>query len=60
MPPAMGKGEALAQFTVDMTEEARSGGMDPIVGRDDEVRQLVDILMRRRQQSNPDRRSRRW
>ena len=51
-PPAMGKGEALAQFTVDMTEEARSGGMDPIVGRDDEVRQLVDILMRRRQ-NNP-------
>lgn len=51
-PPAMGKGEALAQFTVDMTEEARSGDMDPIVGRDDEVRQLVDILMRRRQ-NNP-------
>lgn len=51
-PPAMGKGEALAQFTVDMTEEARGGGMDPIVGRDDEVRQLVDILMRRRQ-NNP-------
>ena len=48
----MGKGEALAQFTVDMTEEARSGDMDPIVGRDDEVRQLVDILMRRRQ-NNP-------
>jgi type VI secretion system protein VasG len=51
-PPAMGKGEALAQFTVDMTEEARGGDMDPIVGRDDEVRQLVDILMRRRQ-NNP-------
>ncbi len=51
-PAQMGKGEALAQFTVDMTEQARSGEMDPIVGRDDEVRQLVDILMRRRQ-NNP-------
>ena len=36
-PPAMGKGEAWPT-TVHMTEEARSGGMDPIVGRDDEVR----------------------
>ncbi|NMW23207.1 type VI secretion system ATPase TssH, partial [Rhodanobacter denitrificans] len=48
----MGKQEALAQFTIDLTEQARSGKMDPIVGRDDEIRQLVDILMRRRQ-NNP-------
>jgi type VI secretion system protein VasG len=53
MPPAqMGKQEALQQFTVDLTEEARSGKMDPIVGRDEEIRQIVDILMRRRQ-NNP-------
>jgi type VI secretion system protein VasG len=53
MPPAqMGKQEALKRFTVDLTEQARSGKMDPIVGRDDEIRQLVDILMRRRQ-NNP-------
>ncbi|MDJ0807838.1 MAG: AAA family ATPase, partial [Gammaproteobacteria bacterium] len=53
MPPAqMGKQEALRQFTVDLTEEARSGQMDPIVGRDEEIRQIVDILMRRRQ-NNP-------
>ncbi|MEN8168299.1 MAG: type VI secretion system ATPase TssH [Pseudomonadota bacterium] len=53
MPPAqMGKQEALRQFTVDLTEEARSGKMDPIVGRDEEIRQIIDILMRRRQ-NNP-------
>ena len=51
-PAAMGKKEALAQFTVDLTAEARSGEMDPIVGRDLEIRQIVDILMRRRQ-NNP-------
>ena len=53
MPPAqMGKQEALHQFTVDLTEQARSGKMDPIVGRDEEIRQIIDILMRRRQ-NNP-------
>lgn len=51
-PAAMGKQEALKRFTTDLTEQARSGKMDPIVGRDDEIRQLVDILMRRRQ-NNP-------
>ena len=48
----MGKGEALAKFTTDLTEQARSGELDPIVGRDEEIRQIVDILMRRRQ-NNP-------
>jgi len=53
LPPAqMGKEEALKRFTVDMTEQARSGKLDPIVGRDEEIRQLIDILMRRRQ-NNP-------
>jgi type VI secretion system protein VasG len=51
-PTAMGKQEALKRFTVDMTEQARSGKLDPIVGRDGEIRQMVDILMRRRQ-NNP-------
>src|SRR5690606_9932642 len=51
-PAQMGKKEALARFTVDLTAEARSGRMDPIVGRDDEIRQIIDILMRRRQ-NNP-------
>ncbi|MCB1716408.1 MAG: type VI secretion system ATPase TssH [Candidatus Competibacteraceae bacterium] len=51
-PAQMGKQQALKQFTVDLTEEAHSGKMDPIAGRDEEIRQVVDILMRRRQ-NNP-------
>ncbi|MBP5469731.1 MAG: type VI secretion system ATPase TssH [Candidatus Riflebacteria bacterium] len=50
--PAMGKGEALRLYTVDMTEKAKSGKIDPIVGRDEEIRKIIDILMRRRQ-NNP-------
>ena len=53
IPPAeMGKQEALKRFTVDLTEKARKGEIDPIIGRDEEIRQCVDILMRRRQ-NNP-------
>src|SRR5258707_13519629 len=48
----MGKQEALAKFSVDLTEKARKGEIDPILGRDEEIRQIVDILMRRRQ-NNP-------
>ncbi len=51
-PAQMGKEEALKRFCKDLTEEARTGKIDPIVGRDDETRQVVDILMRRRQ-NNP-------
>jgi type VI secretion system protein VasG len=51
-PAQMGKQEALKQFTTDLTDQARSGKMDPIIGRDQEIRQVVDILMRRRQ-NNP-------
>lgn len=51
-PAAMGKQEALKKFCVDLTERAREGKMDPVTGRDEEVRQIVDILMRRRQ-NNP-------
>jgi type VI secretion system protein VasG len=53
LPPAeMGKQEALRRFTTDLSEKARKGEIDPIVGRDEEIRQCVDILMRRRQ-NNP-------
>lgn len=53
MPSAqLGKQEALAKFCTDMTEQARTGAIDEIVGRDAEIRQIVDILMRRRQ-NNP-------
>lgn len=48
----MGQEEALAQFCTDLTENAREGKIDPIVGRDEEIRQVVDVLMRRRQ-NNP-------
>ena len=51
-PAALGKQEALMRFSIDLTERARSGEMDPIVGRDEEIRQLIQILMRRRQ-NNP-------
>ena len=47
-----GGSTALGRFAVDMTAEAEAGRIDPIVGRDDEIRQIVDILMRRRQ-NNP-------
>ena len=43
---------ALDKYTVDMTELARQGGIDQIRGRDAEVRQIIDILLRRRQ-NNP-------
>lgn len=48
----VGEGEALAKFSIDLTEKARSGEIDKIVGRDAEIRQVVDILLRRRQ-NNP-------
>ena len=43
---------ALAKYSQDLTEKARTGGIDPVVCRDDEIRQIVDILLRRRQ-NNP-------
>ena len=45
-------GGALATYATDMTARAKEGNMDPIVGRDPEIRQIVNILMRRRQ-NNP-------
>ncbi|WP_299813818.1 type VI secretion system ATPase TssH [uncultured Roseibium sp.] len=51
--PGSGAGEdALSQFTVDFTARARAKEFDPIVGRDEEIRQVIDVLMRRRQ-NNP-------
>ncbi len=53
--PAMGapaKSPNLNQFTVNLTERARQGKIDPVLGRDFEVRQVIDILTRRRQ-NNP-------
>ena len=47
-----GKTKALDQFTEDLTAKARAGKIDPVLGRDFEIRQIVDILTRRRQ-NNP-------
>ena len=49
---AGGKSANLDQFTVDLTANARAGKIDPVLGRDFEIRQIVDILTRRRQ-NNP-------
>ncbi|AYD67282.1 type VI secretion system ATPase TssH [Achromobacter sp. B7] len=43
---------ALERFAVDLTAKARAGEIDPVSGRDEEIRQIVDVLMRRRQ-NNP-------
>ena len=43
---------ALDQYTINLTDRARKGEIDPVVGREEEVRQMVDILIRRRQ-NNP-------
>src|SRR5436305_2555094 len=51
-PAAMGKQEALKKFTTDLTEQARSGKMDPIVGAGEQIRPGIVILWRRRQ-NNP-------
>ncbi|WP_411851218.1 type VI secretion system ATPase TssH [Stenotrophomonas sp. LGBM10] len=48
----LSKTPALDQFTTNLTERAREGRIDPVIGRDAEIRQVIDILMRRRQ-NNP-------
>lgn len=52
--PKRGPGgdSALAKYATDLTSRARDGKIDPVVGRDPEIRQIIDILMRRRQ-NNP-------
>ena len=51
-PKTGGKTPNLDQFTVNLTENAKKGKIDPVLGRDFEIRQIIDILMRRRQ-NNP-------
>jgi type VI secretion system protein VasG len=46
------KTPALEQYTIDLTARARQGDIDPVLGRDAEIRHIVDILTRRRQ-NNP-------
>jgi type VI secretion system protein VasG len=51
-PAQLGKQDALKRFATNLTERAKKGQLDPVSGRDEEIRQIVDILMRRRQ-NNP-------
>ena len=51
-PEQSGSSPALDQFTTNLTERARSGTLDPVIGREAEIRLTIDILMRRRQ-NNP-------
>ncbi|HPM22297.1 MAG TPA: type VI secretion system ATPase TssH [Phycisphaerae bacterium] len=51
-PGPGGAGTALAQFTIDLTAKAQAGNIDPVFGRDSEIRQMIDILGRRRK-NNP-------
>jgi type VI secretion system protein VasG len=50
--PVFKSNKALDRFTIDLTQQAKDGKIDPIVGRDEEIRQVIDILCRRRQ-NNP-------
>ncbi len=50
--PVDSKTPALDQFTMNLTERAKKGEIDPVIGRDFEIRQVIDILTRRRQ-NNP-------
>ncbi|GAB2600125.1 type VI secretion system ATPase TssH [Nitrincola alkalisediminis] len=52
MPEMPKKVSALERYTLDLTERARAGDIDPVIGRESEVRQVIDILCRRRQ-NNP-------
>lgn len=47
-----GSQKALEQYTIDLTQQAQAGELDPVLGRENEVRQMIDILTRRRQ-NNP-------
>ncbi|WP_222565978.1 type VI secretion system ATPase TssH [Novilysobacter antarcticus] len=50
--PGLSRTPALDQYTTNLTQRARDGHLDPVIGRDAEIRQMVDILLRRRQ-NNP-------
>ncbi|MEN2386576.1 ATP-dependent chaperone ClpB [Comamonas sp. A7-5] len=49
---AEGQREALKKYTLDLTERARSGKLDPVIGRDDEIRRAIQVLQRR-SKNNP-------
>ncbi len=52
LDPSKSQQSALQRYAIDLTARARAGEIDPVTGRDEEIRQIIDILMRRRQ-NNP-------
>ncbi|MBC7954275.1 MAG: AAA family ATPase, partial [Cytophagales bacterium] len=46
-PEAEGQREALKKYTIDLTDRARKGKLDPVIGRDDEIRRAIQVLQRR-------------
>ncbi|CAB3711838.1 Protein ClpV1 [Paraburkholderia phenoliruptrix] len=50
--PTASKGASLEQYCTDLTARARDGGIDPVIGREREIRTMIDVLLRRRQ-NNP-------
>jgi len=51
-PEAEGQREALKKYTLDLTERARAGKLDPVIGRDEEIRRAIQVLQRR-SKNNP-------
>lgn len=51
-PHSRGSDTALGKFTIDFTAQARTGDLDPVIGRESEIRQCIDVLARRRK-NNP-------
>ncbi|QSP96135.1 ATP-dependent chaperone ClpB [Marinobacter salinisoli] len=51
-PGAEESRQALSKYTIDLTERAESGKLDPVIGRDDEIRRTIQVLQRRRK-NNP-------
>lgn len=52
MQPGPQKGDYLKQFSIDLTDLAEQGKLDPVIGRDEEIRRTIQILSRRTK-SNP-------
>ena len=44
---AEGKRQALEKYTIDLTERAEQGKLDPVIGRDEEIRRTIQVLQRR-------------
>src|SRR5258707_8875053 len=55
-----GQREALKKYTMDLTERARIGKLDPVIGRDDEIRRSIQVLQRRSEEHTSELQSRQY